>query len=197
MIIRDKIIGSVIVAQLLVIGKILNSQNQIPPPKLISFELKEILPNKDRVIGNIKAPFTLIEFGDYQCHPCAKASERINYILKQYPGKINFAFRHFPLEIHPLAKRIAILSELAWQSGNFEKTHQELYSHISEINEDFLVSRERKYTENYASARFRVQEDIRLAKRLSISATPTLYLCTPRGEIFQITQQEQIETFLR
>ena len=60
-------------------------------------EIIEIIEPRDMFVGDIDAPVTLMEFGDYESEACAKANEVVKQLLVEYEGKIRFNFRHFPL----------------------------------------------------------------------------------------------------
>jgi len=58
-----------------------------------------IIGPEEMFVGNIDAPVTLIEFGEYENEDCAKANEVVKQLLEAYDGKIRFQFRHFPLTL--------------------------------------------------------------------------------------------------
>ena len=58
-----------------------------------------IIEPKEMFVGNIDAPVTLMEFGEYENEDCAKANEVVKQLLEEYEGKISFQFRHFPLTL--------------------------------------------------------------------------------------------------
>ena len=60
-------------------------------------EVIEIIKPQDVFVGNISAPVTLMEFGEYENEECAKANEVVKKLLEEFDGKIRFQFRHFPL----------------------------------------------------------------------------------------------------
>ena len=52
------------------------------------------------------AKVTIVEFGDYQCPACAAVHTLTNQVLKEYAGKVNLVFRHFPLPQRRLPRNI-------------------------------------------------------------------------------------------
>lgn len=90
----------------------------------------EIIPTKDVFVGDPKAPVTLMEYGDYESEACAKVNEVVERLLKQFPGKVRFNFRHFPLtKIHQHAMKAAEASLGAAQEGKFWEMHTMLFAH--------------------------------------------------------------------
>lgn len=78
--------------------------------------------------GTPGAPITLIEFSDFQCPFCARAFPTVQQILKEYEGKVLFAYKHFPLiSIHPRAQKAAEASECARDQGKFWEFHDKLF----------------------------------------------------------------------
>ena len=65
-------------------------------------EMAPIIEPRDVFVGDINAPVTLEEFGEYESDACAKANEVVKQILEEYEGRVRFNFRHFPqTKIHP------------------------------------------------------------------------------------------------
>jgi protein-disulfide isomerase len=93
-------------------------------------ETVEIIPTKDVFVGDPKAPVTLMEYGDYESEACAKVNEVVEKLLKEFPGKVRFNFRHFPLtKIHQHAMKAAEASLGAAQEGKFWEMHSMLFAH--------------------------------------------------------------------
>jgi len=90
----------------------------------------EIIPTRDIFVGDIKAPVTLTEYGDYESEACAKVNEVVDKLLKVYDGRVRFNFRHFPLtKIHQHAMKAAEASLGAAQEGKFWEMHNALFAH--------------------------------------------------------------------
>ena len=50
-----------------------------------------------RVIGNVAAPITIVEYSDYNCGHCAHAHETVASLQKKYGDKVRFVFKNFPV----------------------------------------------------------------------------------------------------
>ncbi len=91
-------------------------------------EVEEIIEPKDIFVGNIDAPVTLMEFGEYENEDCAKANEVVKQILEEYEGKIRFNFRHFPLTlVHQRSMKASEAAVAAGQEGKFWEMHNVLF----------------------------------------------------------------------
>ncbi len=79
--------------------------------------------------GKSGAPITLIEFSDFQCPFCERAFPTIREIMKQYEGKVLFAYKHYPLTaIHARAQKTAEAAECARDQGKFWEFHDKLFA---------------------------------------------------------------------
>src|SRR4029453_3018278 len=79
------------------------------------------------VRGHSDAPVTLVEFGDFQCPPCANLADPINQLERDYPSRLRIVFRHLPLANHQHAREAALASEAAAVQGRFWEMHDLLY----------------------------------------------------------------------
>lgn len=68
------------------------------------------------VLGDAKAPVTIVEYSDFECPVCRSLHDAMRGILSNYAGKIRVVFKDFPLEqIHPWARTAAIAGRCAYQ----------------------------------------------------------------------------------
>src|SRR5271166_1824128 len=82
----------------------------------------------DHSLGSPHAPVTLIEYGDFECPSCRVAVQTPKLLLEQFPNRIRFIYRHFPLEdAHPHARLAAEASEAAAAQGKFWEMHDLLF----------------------------------------------------------------------
>lgn len=148
--------------------------------------------------------YTLVEFGDYQCPPCAHLSSDITKLLTKHPTKLKFCFRHFPLPMHPLAAYAAYFAEIARGRGVFERMHSELFGLDTKIGTQQLDALGRRYGINMdrlsssevAIAKSSVTADISLGNRVTIKGTPTLFLCTPDRKVFRLDSLALVEQII-
>lgn len=75
----------------------------------------------DARIGDPNAPVEIIEFSDFQCSFCARASGTVKQVLAEYGDQVTFVYRDFPLDsIHPMATPAAIAAECIREQGGDE-----------------------------------------------------------------------------
>ena len=88
-----------------------------------------IIEPREMFVGNIDAPVTLMEFGEYESEECAKVNEVVKQLLEEYEGKIRFQFRHFPLTlIHQRSLKASESAVAAGQEGKFWEMHNVLFA---------------------------------------------------------------------
>ncbi len=140
----------------------------------------------DHVQGGPDAPYTLVEYGDYECPDCGRLFVTIRQLRAQLTGEVRLVFRHYPLSgIHRHAQQAAEAAEAAGAQDRFWEMHDLLFAH-----QDALAT---KNLNNYAgqlsldSERFRselkhrtyedrVREDFRRGVANGVYGTPGLFI---------------------
>lgn len=95
------------------------------------FELDGV-PHK----GPEDAPVRIIEFADFQCPHCRKASEMMSELLEEYDGRVVYYFKHFPLSGHDKSRVAARAAWAAQQQGKFWPMHDLIFEHQRNLSEE-------------------------------------------------------------
>lgn len=141
----------------------------------------------DPILGPKKAPITIVEFSDYECPYCKRwHSQVFNQLMEEYPGKIRFVFRDFPLSsIHPNAAPAAEAADCAHEQGKFWEFNDMLFNGQLGLSPDAYIAYAQelgldmdKFQECVSSRRYadEVQADLNWATNLGIRSTPTFFL---------------------
>ncbi len=69
------------------------------------------ISNADYYRGDANATVTIVEYADLQCPFCKQFHAELNQALKDYPGRVNVVFRHFPLSFHNNANTLSNAAE--------------------------------------------------------------------------------------
>jgi len=105
--------------------------------------VKKIDLKSDHIRGKKDARITIIEYSDFECPFCQRAHENFVSIVKDYDGKVNWVYRHFPLAMHePAATSMAAASECVAEIGGDDKFWDyadALYDGKATGDEDSLV----------------------------------------------------------
>lgn len=105
-----------------------------------TFHLSESLGPTDHVQGPEHAPVTIVEYGDFECPHCKKASGAVKLLLARFNGQVRFAFRSFPLEdVHPYAMGAAAAAECAAGQDRFWEMHDVLFERQGHLEPRRLI----------------------------------------------------------
>lgn len=174
------------ITALVFIGIIILSQahpTQAPGMQEVSDE--ELISSHTPVKGPVDAPVTIVEFSDFQCPACKSFEPMVEQILNLYGDQVRLAYRHFPLNVHPLARPAAYASMAAMQQGKFWDYHDILFEKQPNFSNDELVGyaqqlglNTEQFTQDMESSEIveMVNEDVKTGTNLGINATPTFYL---------------------
>ena len=102
-------------------------------------------PKIDHIYGDPSAPVTLIEYSDFECPFCKRFHLSAKKLIDENPGKINWVYRHFPLQFHnPGAQQQSEASECAAELGGDKAfwTYSDLiYERTTSNGKGFPVSK--------------------------------------------------------
>lgn len=134
------------------------------------------------------AKVTITEFADYQCPACAMYYPQIKQIQKEYDGKINFYYRHFPLPQHGFARTAIKAAEAAGEQNKFWEMSELLYtrqeSWTQNPTESFMSYAkelgldEKAFAEMLNSSKYdgRIEQDLKDANAVGVDSTPTIFI---------------------
>lgn len=137
--------------------------------------------------GSPNARIVLIEFSDFECPFCGRfASETYQKIKTEFvePGRIRYAFRHFPLSNHRFARAASEAAVCAGRHGRFWEMHDELFANQRALAADNLLTHATNIglaLDDFklcigSRAAVDVDRDIQIAERAGISVTPTFMI---------------------
>lgn len=151
--------------------------------------IREVLIRSDsHKSGGASAKVAVVEFGDFQCVPCAQAEIPLMRLREKYGTRIGFVFRHLPLtDIHPDAERAAEASECVAQQGKFWEAKSMFFARQADLSDSAL----KRYAVDLGMdpAQFnkclssglmaaKVRRDAEDARTLRVPGTPTFFVGT-------------------
>ncbi|GAA1723934.1 Na+/H+ antiporter NhaA [Isoptericola hypogeus] len=96
-------------------------------------------PERDHVKGEPDAAHTVVEYLDFQCPFCARATGMGAELHEHFGDRVRYVVRHLPLDdVHPEAHLAAVAAEAAHRQGRFWEMHDQLFSHQSRLEPDDL-----------------------------------------------------------
>ncbi|WP_445167316.1 Na+/H+ antiporter NhaA [Mycolicibacterium sp. Dal123E01] len=161
--------------------------DRFSPPVAVGLKLvREIDPDRDHMRGPADAPLTLVEYGDYECPFCSRATGGIDEVRAHFGDQLRYVWRHLPLErVHPRAVDAARASEAAALQGKFFEMGtmmfefqdylewQHIYRYADQVGCDIT-----RFDEDLHSPRVlhRVDDDAQDAELMDLNATPTFFV---------------------
>lgn len=150
-------------------------------------------------VGSQLAPVVMLEFSDFECPYCGQfANTILPSLRKQYidSGRVELAFRHFPLGIHQNARSAALAATCASRLGQFVAFHDLLFAQPRQLDKDSLERHRQQIgldPEQYAAcmateAEPRLRKDLEIAKSLGISGTPAFFVGRRNSEGMLVVQ---------
>lgn len=137
------------------------------------------------VKGAPMAKVSIVEFSDFECPHCGAAHPLLARVLDEYPGKVNVAFKHFPLDSHKNAGAAARAAVAAQRQGKFWEMADELFAHQRELSDAKIRELAKKigldmakFEADLASSEVqaRVEADKKEGLALGIQGTPSIYV---------------------
>ncbi|WP_024545783.1 DsbA family protein [Picosynechococcus sp. NKBG15041c] len=176
------------------------SQQQAQQQTATDFQA-QLTSNPEAVIGDSPTlgseefNVVLIEFSDFECPFCARASETLKTFIEQNADTVTLAYKHLPLvQIHPQAIAAAEASWAAQQQGKFWEYHDQLFENQGQFNEELYqrIAQDlgldlEQFEADRQRARPAIDEDLTLAQSLGLNGTPFFILAS--------TETGNVETF--
>ncbi len=147
-------------------------------------------PERDHFIGDPDAPLVLVEYLDFECPFCSRATGSVDEVRDLLGDDLVWVYRHFPLErVHPHAHLAARAYEAADRQGRGHEYGRWLFAHQDALEREDLLAHavevgldvdrfERDL--DRASVHRRVADDADDAELMDLSGTPTFFVGTSR-----------------
>jgi protein-disulfide isomerase/uncharacterized membrane protein len=164
--------------------------------KNLSRQKPTVIEVKNRpVMGADDATVTVVEFSDFLCPFCAKASRYIKLTASGTHDTTRFVFRHYPLDkscnrklrsdVHPGACLLAEGAVCAFEQNKFWEYHDIAFETKGSISRSVVMDNASKI--GLALGEFKscldsgrglkvVREDIEAASNAGVKSTPTLFI---------------------
>lgn len=147
--------------------------------------VKDTVSKLNPVKGPADAPITIIEYTDFQCPYCARASHTLEQLFKVYPGQLRLVFKNNPLSFHKQAVPAAKAALAAFKQGKFWPYHDLLFAHHQELDAKRYLAfakqlgldlKQFKKDRDSAAIARQIAAEQAQAKAHKFSATPTFII---------------------
>ena len=196
-----------------------DSQPLVESPTITNIEewqnaqkLDALVKNGSPILGNIDAPITLVEFGDYQCSFCKKHFVQTHdLIMKNYvaTGNVKILFKDLIMTSGEGSIKAAHATHCAKDQGMFWKYHYMLYNNWKgentgwvtddslnkfasnidlDVNEFSKCMSEKKWMNL-------IRASIEDANTMGITGTPSFFLIGSENEIIKIHGAQPYDVF--
>jgi protein-disulfide isomerase/uncharacterized membrane protein len=106
------------------------------------------LDGTEPVLGDPKAPFTVVEFADFQCPYCGKIAPELHALVQANPD-VKLLFKNYPISSecnqnvgdprHAFACKAAGAAECARKQGRFWELNHLMFSNQDNLDDDGIV----------------------------------------------------------
>ena len=178
--------------------KILERLAQFYAPARIQLQASDT----DPVLGDLDAPYTVLEYADFACPHCAQAAVEVKKLVAQVPA-IQVRFRPFPRsglcnravegDAHPERCRAALGAECARRQGKFWEYSGRVFENYGNLSDDALVqvaddvgldkAAWGQCMQDPAAIR-KVAEDALTGGRAGVRGTPTMFIHGLDGDVW-------------
>jgi Na+/H+ antiporter NhaA len=165
------------------LGARLRGEGDADLPRVLD---RPVDPARDHVRGRADAPLTLVEYADFECPFCARATGVTRELRERFGDRIRYVFRHLPLtEVHPRAEQAAQAAEAADRQGRFWEMHDLLFAHQDQLDLEDLIGYAAhldldldRFVEDLRSEEVdrRVRHDVASAEASGARGTPTFFV---------------------
>ena len=162
--------------------------------------------------GAADAPVTIVEFSDFQCPYCARATDTMHQLIAKHAEDVKLVYVQFPLEsIHPWARAASIASLCAANQSDdaFWELHDKYFEDQRELNAENVIAMSKGYLDgmeldieqwescaaNIESAAYKtassvVDDALALGVKHGVSSTPAFFV---NGHL--VNGAQPLETF--
>ena len=154
------------------------------------------LPVVPLAVPNDGAKVLIVKFNDYQCPPCRLTYEQYKPVIAryeaQYPGKVKFVTKDYPLEGecnanapgggHMAACEAAVAVRLARRQGRAQAMEEWIFANQQQMTPDLVKQGARSvggiadFDAQYARTLELVKGDIAMGAALKVTGTPTFFI---------------------
>jgi len=198
-----------------------DSQSLVESPTITNIEelqnaqiLAALVENGSPTLGNIDAPLTLVEFGDYQCSFCKRHFVQTHdLIMKNYvaTGNVKILFKDLIMTSGEGSIKAAHATHCAKDQGMFWKYHYMLYNNWKGENTGWVTDDSlNKFASNIdldmnefskcmSEKKWMnlIRASIEDANTMGITGTPSFFLIGSENEIIKIHGAQPYDTFKR
>ncbi|SEU24301.1 Protein-disulfide isomerase [Stigmatella erecta] len=109
-----------------------------PQRPLVSSTVFKVPLEDSPTQGPADALVTLVEFTDFQCPFCSRASASVKQVMEDYQGQLRVVIKQHPLAFHARARPAALAALAAHEQGKFFEYHDKLFANQKALDDASL-----------------------------------------------------------
>ncbi|MEC7984093.1 MAG: thioredoxin domain-containing protein [Myxococcota bacterium] len=153
------------------------------------------LDGSEPVYGSPSAPYTVVEFADFQCPHCALTTPEVKKVISRHKGVAKLVYKHYPLSsicnpnisglFHENACIAAYAADCAQEQGKFWDMTKLIFKnqdYLSERDLEFIAQQIKLDLDSYQTCLQKseikegIESDIKAADGIGVEGTPALFL---------------------
>ncbi|WP_407662396.1 Na+/H+ antiporter NhaA [Mycolicibacterium palauense] len=161
--------------------------DRLSPPVAVGAKLvRPFDPERDHFRGDPEAPLMLLEYGDFECPFCSRATGSIDEVRAHFGDELVYVWRHLPLpKVHPRSMDAALAAEAAGLQGRFFEMARTMFTFQDYLEWEHLYRYAdqagcdvRRFDEDLRDpvVRHRVEDDLEDAVLMDLNAVPTFFV---------------------
>ena len=173
--------------------------DRLQPPQAIGVKLvRPVDVERDHFRGRPDAPYTIVEYGDFECPFCSRATGSIDAVIEHFGDDVRWVWRHLPLEqVHPHAREAAQAYEAAAMQGRFIEMARIMFANQDQLETDDLCRYASeigldadRFVEDLRSPKVmrRVEDDVLDTELMDLHSTPTFFI----GEVRHVGPYDSV-----
>ncbi|GAA4064325.1 Na+/H+ antiporter NhaA [Agromyces indicus] len=157
-----------------------------PPQPVGKVLVRPFDPTRDHYRGRTDAPYQIVEYGDFECPFCSRATGSIDAVLEHFGDDVCWVWRHLPLEgVHAHAKDAAQAYEAAALQGRHLELARLMFANQDALETDDLCRYAaeigldvERFLDDLHSPKVvrRVEDDQLDAEVMDLHSTPTFFV---------------------
>lgn len=157
-----------------------------PPQPVGKVLVRPFDPTRDHYRGRPDAPYQIVEYGDFECPFCSRATGSIDAVLEHFGDDVCWVWRHLPLEgVHAHAKDAALAYEAAALQGRHLELARLMFANQDALETDDLCRYAaeigldvERFLDDLHSPKVvrRVEDDQLDAEVMDLHSTPTFFV---------------------
>ncbi len=141
--------------------------------------------------GAKNAKVTVVEYSDFQCPYCRRASQMLPKLLDEYEGKVKLVYKQLPLPMHKWARLASASALCVYEQSNdkFWKFHDMVFANQRQINEQNARDKFTQFAKDIGvdmtkfnscidspQVKDRIEKEMKEAQSLGVNSTPSFFV---------------------